>query len=189
MVQLPDADITFIQQALWRKLRVGTRLAWWQPQGTACITTHSTPLPVPTGGIPPSNSVYGACRVDDGTIDDVEDILSWMPALSLSSPLGLVMWSTVHANWRMRCSHKFNPRPSPPHRNHFVRLWINTLEPWMDHSTPTLPHAEVKMLLHGLDQLDGPDGLLDHPRASQPGSPPPHARPTLHYPVRNRSRK
>ena len=35
-VQLPDADVTFIQQAVWRKLPVGTRLAGWQPQGTAC---------------------------------------------------------------------------------------------------------------------------------------------------------
>ena len=44
------------------------------------------------------------------------------------------------------------------------------------------------MLLHGLDQLDGPDGLLDHPQANQLGSlhyPP----PTLHYPTCKRLRK
>ena len=115
----------------------------------------------------------GPVQVGDGAIDDAEEILSSMPALSLSSPLGLVMWSAVRAHWRLRCSHKFNPKPSPPHWNHFLRLWINTMEPWMEHPSPTLPHIEVKMLLHGLDQLDGPDGLLDHPRANQPGSPPP----------------
>ena len=58
----------------------------------------------------------------------------------------------------------------------------------MDQPTPTLPHAEVKMLLHGVDQMDGPDGLLDHPRANQPGSAPPPP-PTLHYPARKRSHK
>ena len=35
-VQLPDADVIFIQQALWRKLPVGTRLAGWQPEVTTC---------------------------------------------------------------------------------------------------------------------------------------------------------
>ena len=35
-VQLLDADVTFIQQALWLKLPVGTKLAGWQPQGIAC---------------------------------------------------------------------------------------------------------------------------------------------------------
>ena len=35
-VSLPDAHITFIQLALWGKQPVGTRLARWQPQGTAC---------------------------------------------------------------------------------------------------------------------------------------------------------
>ena len=128
----------------------------------------------------------GPVRVDDGTTDDADEILSSMPALSLSSPLGLVMWSAVCANWRMRCSHKFDPRPNFPHWNHFLRLWINTLEPWMDHPTPTVPHTKVKMLLHGLGQLDGPDGLLDHSRANLLGSHPP---PTLHYPARKRSRK
>ena len=42
------------------------------------------------------------------------------------------------------------------------------------------------MLLHRLQQLDGPDGVLDHPRANQPGSRPP---PALHYPSRKKSRK
>ena len=35
-LRLPDEDLTFIQQALWRTLPMGTRLAGWQPQGTAC---------------------------------------------------------------------------------------------------------------------------------------------------------
>ena len=115
----------------------------------------------------------GPVQVDDGATDDAKEILSSMPALSLSSPWA---WSCGRrcapiGDWR--CSHKFDPKPSPTHWNHFLRLWINTLEPWIEHHTPTLPHTEVKRLLHGLDQLDGPDGLLDHPRANQPGSPPP----------------
>ena len=128
----------------------------------------------------------GPVRLNVGSTEDVEDILSSMPALSLSSPLGLVMWSAVRAKWRMRCSHKFDPQPCPPHWNHFLRTWVNTLEPWMEHPTPTLPHFEIKMLLHGLGQLEGPDSLLDHPRANKPGSRPPT---TLHYPARKRSKK
>ena len=56
----------------------------------------------------------------------------------------------------------------------------------MEHPTPTLPHSEIKMLLHGLGQLDGPDGLLDHYGQTSEGHPPP---PTLHYPTCKRSRK
>ena len=180
-VQLPDVDITFIQQALWRKLPVGTGLAGWQPQGTACpldtqqetsqhALLHCRYLPV---AYRLATQCMGPVPLDDGSIEDAGEILLSMPALSLSSPLGLVMWSAMCANWRIRCSHKFDPQPSPPHWSHFLRIWINTLEPWMDQPTPTLPHAEIKMLLHGLYQLGGSDGLLDHPQASQPGSRPP----------------
>ena len=55
----------------------------------------------------------------------------------------------------------------------------------MEHPTPTLPHSEVQTPLHGakqptrreatwwLEQPCGPEGLLDHPRARCPESPPP----------------
>ena len=41
---LPDADVTFIQQALWCKLPVGIRLVSWQPHNSAY------PLDVCQGG-------------------------------------------------------------------------------------------------------------------------------------------
>ena len=41
-IQLPDADMAFIQQALWRKLPVGTRLEGWQPRGWhGCSVTRA----------------------------------------------------------------------------------------------------------------------------------------------------
>ena len=109
-----------------------------------------------------------------------------MPSLSLSSPLGLVMWSAVRASWRLCCSAKFDPQLGPPNWKQFLRLLIDTLAPWLEHPTPTLPHSETKMLLHCLRQLNGLDGLMDHPRAQQP-PPPPDT--TLHYWKHKKSRK
>ena len=62
------------------------------------------------------------------------------------------------------CAHpsSVTPQPNPPHGKHCFRLWIPTLEPWLEHPTPTLPYSETTMVIHGLKQLDGPDGLLDH---------------------------
>ena len=52
-------------------------------------------------------------------------------------------------------------------------MWIARLEPWLEHPTPTLPHSKATMLLYGLKPLEGPEGLLDHPRAMNPDSRPP----------------
>ena len=193
-VQLPDEDITFIQQALWRKLPVGTRLAGWQPRGTAYpldgqqeTIEHAAVLcRFLLVAFRLATQCMGPVQLDEGSTEDPEEMLLSMPTLSLSSPLGLVLWSPVRASWCLRCALKFDPQPQPPHWKHFLRLWMATLEPWLEHPTPTLPHSEVMMLLHGLQQLDGPDGVLDHPRANQPGSRPP---PALHYPSRKKSRK
>ena len=172
-VQLLDADITFMQQTLWPKLPVGTRLARWQPHGTACPLDgqHETPqhallhclfLPVAFRLV---CQCMGPVSLDAGSTDDPEEILHTMPSLSLSSLLGLVMWSAVHASWRLRCSANFDPQLGPPTWKHFLWLWIDTLVPWLEHPSPTLPHSEITTLLHGLCQLNGPDGLMDHPRA------------------------
>ena len=124
-------------------------------------------------------------KPDEGSTEDPDKIMLPMPSLSLSSPLGLVMWSATRANWQLRCSRKFEPRHSPPHWNHFLNLWIAGLETWMEHPTPTLPHSEVQMLLHGVKQLSGPEGLLDYSRADA-WSPP---APTLLYPHRKKPKK
>ena len=95
-VSLPGADFTFIQQALWRKLPVRARLAGWQPRGTACpldgqqeTTRHSLLhccfLPI---AFRLASQCMGPVQLDDGSMEDANEILSSMPSLSLSSPLG-----------------------------------------------------------------------------------------------------
>ena len=48
-----------------------------------------------------------------------------MPSLSLSSPLGFVMSSAVRANWRLRCSFKFDSKRQPPHWKHFLYMCMH----------------------------------------------------------------
>ena len=159
-VQQLDADITFIRQALWRKLSVGTRLAGWQPQRTACpldtqheasqhALLHCRYLPV---AFRLATQCMGPVRVDDGTTDHAEEILSSMPALSLSSPLDLVMWSAVRTNWRMRCLHKFGPIPKvqgsisvqtlrPICLQNVIFKWASAMEDTVAFAPPNRKHS------------------------------------------------
>ena len=180
-LRLSDADITFIQQALWCTLAQATSRS---VVGLMAAPQHSLPvgwlsgdhrtcpdtLPVSWHGLGWPNSAWAQCGWRTAR-RKILKILLTMPSLSLSSPLGLVMWSAVRASWRLRCSFKFDPRPHPPHWKHFLNMWIIGLEPWLEHPTRTLPHSETTMLLHGLKQLEGPEALLDHSRAMTPANP------------------
>ena len=119
---IPAEDITFIDQALWRKLPAGVRLAGWQPRGTACpidgqqeaiehAIAHCKFLPT---AFHLARQCMGPVLRDAGSTDDPEDILLSMPSLSLPPPLGLVMWSTIRASWRMRCSQILTWLPPTP---------------------------------------------------------------------------
>ena len=79
----------------------------------------------------------GPVILEDGSTEDLKEILSTMTSLSLPSLLGLVMWSIVRASWRLRCLAKFDPHPASPPSSwkHFLRLWADTLAPWLDHPT------------------------------------------------------
>ena len=56
----------------------------------------------------------------------------------------------------------------------------------LEHPTPTMPHSETQMLIHGLQQFNSPDGFMSHLCAAQPTSRPP---PTLLYPKWKKAKK
>ena len=131
---------------------MGTRLAGWQPRGTACpldgqqetiehAVVHCCFLRV---AFRLATQCMGPVQLDEGSTEDPEEILLSMPSLSLSSPLGLVLWSAVRTSWRLRCALKFDPQPQPPHWKHFLRLWMATLEPWSPGWNTPPPHDHTR---------------------------------------------
>ena len=149
---LPPVDTQFIQTVLWRKLTVGVRLANWQPHDTACpicgqqeTTQH---LVAGCKYISVAAHVAAQCLgpadTEEGPVTDPTVILWDNPELSLTTPLGIAMWSIVRAAWAQRCLHKFNRRLPPPTWDQLLTSWITVLGEWEEHPTPTLPKDEVQ---------------------------------------------
>ena len=79
-------SLTFIEQALWRKLLLGTRVAGWQPRGTACpldgqqqttqhALLHCRFLPIAFRLV---SQCMGPIQLDNGSTEDAEEILTSM---------------------------------------------------------------------------------------------------------------
>ena len=65
----------------------------------------------------------GPAVLDDTAESDPHVILWDMPALSLQTPLGLVFWTAIMANWNVPNAGKF--RTPPPHTwDIFLSLWL-----------------------------------------------------------------
>ena len=197
-LRLPPRDTQFIQLALWHKLTVGTRLASWQPNGTACplhpgvqetikhATLHCKFLQ-PAFFI--AQQCVGPAALADGSTADPEAILWDQPALSVSSPLGLLYWSAVRANWMVRSRCKFHHPTFQPPWQQFLKQWRANLSDWVDHPFPSFPKSETQLFLQALDSLSDPNTLtIQHPRVhtAHNSSLPP---PTLVAPARKKRRK
>ena len=120
---MPPKHHTFIQTALWKKIPVGLRLANWLP--------HNVPCPI-DGQVEDVEHALCGCRfltpafhiaqqcmgpaiLDDLTESDPQVILWEQLALSLQTPLGLVLWTAIMANWNLQNAVKFRDPPPPPH--------------------------------------------------------------------------
>ena len=119
---LPLADRQFIQTALWKKLTVGVRLAYWQPTGTACpicgllqTTQHAlTACKYFSVAALVASHCMGPAATNHGPEMDPTIILWDQPELSLTTPLGITLWSAVRAAWSYRCMVKMNARMVRP---------------------------------------------------------------------------
>ena len=98
----PPRDLVFILTALWKELTVGSRLASWEPSGTACaldgasetVQRATTQCKFLTAAFHIARQCIGPIKLEDDTVDDAETILWEQPALSVSSPLGLMGLAT-----------------------------------------------------------------------------------------------
>ena len=113
---LAPADGQFIQAALWKKLTIGTCLTNWQPTGTACLicgqletTQHAlAACKYFSVAVHVAAQCMGPASTDHGPETDPTVILWDQPELSLTSPLGVTLWSVVRAAWSQRCMHKLH---------------------------------------------------------------------------------
>ena len=134
---LPPADRQFIQTALalWKKLKAGVRLANWQPAGTACPicglleTTQHALLACKyffvAAHVAPQ--CMGSAPTEHGPETDPTIILWDRLELSLTTPLGITLWSAVRAAWSHRCMVKMNAHVVHPSWDQFLTLWIKVL--------------------------------------------------------------
>ena len=83
-----------------------------------------------------------------------------------SSPLGLVLWTAIMANWNLRNAVKF--RDTPPTWTIYLLQWMSILVQWYEHPFPTLPRAEIKELHAALGSMKD-TGILQHPLCSTHG--------------------
>ena len=75
------------------------------------------------------------------------------PALSVSSPVGLMYWAAVRANWHLWSAHKFRLH-APPQWKHFVSLWTANLMEWLDHPNPSFPPSETQLMIQAWTALN-----------------------------------
>ena len=85
--------------------------------------------------------------------------------LSLTTPLGVTLWSAVRAAWSQRCMHKLHSRMGRPTWDQFLALWVKVLRGWEEHPTPTLPREEITPLVHALLSMTD-NTVLQHPRVA-----------------------
>ena len=118
-LSIPPKHHSFMQTALWKKLPVGTRLAYWLPQHTHCLVEGKPEdmrhVLLECRFLPPAYHIAVQCMgpaiFEDTTETDPEALLWDMPNLSLQSPLGLIMWTAVMASWNLRNAVKFRDTP------------------------------------------------------------------------------
>ena len=150
---LPPADRQFIQTAPWKKLTVGVRLANWQAAGTACpicglleTMQHAlTACKYFSVVAHVASQCMGPATTDHGPETNPTIILWDQPELSLTTPLGITLWSVVRAAWSHRCMVKMNARVVRPSWDQFLTPWIKVLRGWEEHPTPTLPANEISL--------------------------------------------
>ena len=191
--QLPPADRHFIQTAPWKKLTVGVRLANWQPAGTTCpicglleTTQHAlTACKYFSVAAHVASQCMGPATTDQRPETDPTAILWDQPELSLTTPLGITLWSAVRAAWSHRCMIKMNVRVVRPSWDQFLTLWIKVLRGWEEHPTPTLPAIEISLLVHALQSMQD-HTVLQHPRVAVSTTRSP---PKLYVPARKRKKK
>ena len=147
---LPPADRQFIHTALWKKLTVGVRLANWQPVGTTCpicglleTTQHAlTAYKYFSVAAHVASQCMGPATTDHGPEMDPTGILWDQPELSLTTPLGITLWSAFRAAWSHKCMVKMNKRILRPSWDQFLTLWIKVLRGWGN--TPRRHYPQVK---------------------------------------------
>ena len=190
---LPPPDRQFIQTALWKKLSVGVRLANWQPHETACpiCGVQETSQHAVAGCRYVSVAAHiatqclGPAATPEGPVSDPTDILWENPILSLTTPLGVTLWSIVRAAWSQRCMHKLNQHMGRPTWDQFQALWLKVLRGWEEHPSPILPTDEITLLIKALESMrDGT--VLQHPRVAVSSTRSP---PQLRLPARKRPKK
>ena len=177
----PPADRQFIRTVLWKKLTVGVRLANWQPAGTACpicgppeTTRHAlTAYKYFCVAVHTASQCMGPATTDHGPETDPTTILWDQPELSLTTPLGITLWSAVWAAWSHRRMVKMNVRVVHPSWDQFLTLWMKVLRGWEEHPTPTLPAGEISLLVHAVQSMKD-HTVLQQPRVavSNTRSPP-----------------
>ena len=113
----------------------------------------------------------GPASIDHGPTTDPSVILWEQPELSLTTPLGVTLWSAVRAAWSQQCVHKHNGRMGRRTWDLFLTLWVKVLQGWEEHPTPTLPREEIALLVHALQSMSH-NTVLQHPKVAISNTPP-----------------
>ena len=174
---------------MWKKLTVGDRLANWQPAGTAfpiCgLLETTTACKYFSVAAHVASQCMGLAATDHGPETDPTIILWDQPELSLTTPLGITLWSAVRAAWSHRCMVKMNAPVVRPSWDQFLTLWTKVLRGWEEHPTPTLPVGDISLLVHALQSMKD-HTVLQHPRVAVSNTRSP---PKLYEPARKREKK
>ena len=107
----------------------------------------------PDCGSPYHHPVHGT-TTEAGPETDPTVILWEQLEISLTTLLGLTLWSVVRASWSQGCMHKQHCNRGRPTWDQFLALWVKVLRGWEEHPSPILPREEISRLIHALPSMN-----------------------------------
>ena len=71
----------------------------------------------------------------------------------LSHPAGLLVWTAIHAHWRLLCQVKQDPQLTPVPLNRFLHAWCTSLSDWADPPNCSLRLPLIRGFQRGIDSF------------------------------------
>ena len=177
-LSLPAGEEAKIQQILWHKLPVRSRLVNWLGPDDRCpldgspkTISHATRSCL---FLPAAFDIIGKCHFPlvhqpvtpkdcpPLIFDSPTSLLDTAPHLSISLPEGLIAYSAVLSSWEVRMTWVRHPSFKKPDWETFLAIWLVRLRSWVSFANCSLPHpmaAVFTTAVHGMLA----EGKLLHP--------------------------